>query len=265
MTSASHERLDPLFIGPPTRRLFACHHAPSNGAAVAGTVIAPAVGHEYQRGHRALRCLAEALAASGQRALRFDFAGVGDSSLDRWPEQLDPWLADLDVARKELELRARLSRVGCVGLRVGAIAALRCGAKRSWGGPLVLWDPPWSGGGLRAQLESAQADFLASLHATPPARADADTLECVGFAWPRGLIADLEAPTPHGAPAPRVLLIEATPSDRGEAWLETLRASGCSAARHAPRGGRVWAEDVDKGLVPAEDIARIVQFLTEAP
>lgn len=232
---------------------------------MAGTVIAPAVGHEYQRGHRALRCLAEALSAAGQRALRFDFAGVGDSSLDLWPEGLDPWIADLELARKELELRARLSRVGCVGLRVGAIAALRCGAKRTWSGPLVLWDPPWSDGGLRAQLESAQSEFLASLHATPRARKDANALECLGFAWPRGLIADLEAPPPAAVPAQRVLLIEATASDRGEAWLDALRSAGCQAVRHPPRGGRIWAEDVDKGLVPAEDIASVVRFVTEAP
>ena len=66
------ERIDPLFFGPPERRLFGCHHAPLDGAnAKLGVVIAAPLGHEYSRSHRALRQLAGLVATNGMRALRF--------------------------------------------------------------------------------------------------------------------------------------------------------------------------------------------------
>src|SRR5690349_16838476 len=115
------ERIDPLFFGAEDRRLFGCHHGPADGAtARLGLLIAPPLGHEYARSHRALRQLAAACAAEGLRALRFDFSSTGDSAGDAWPASLEPWREDLKLALRELALRTRVTRTAVLGVRFSA-------------------------------------------------------------------------------------------------------------------------------------------------
>ena len=40
-------RIDPLFFGPPQRRLYGCHHAPAEGAARHGVLLVQPLAHEY--------------------------------------------------------------------------------------------------------------------------------------------------------------------------------------------------------------------------
>src|SRR5262245_65327269 len=112
---------NPLFFGDPRRRLYGVHHGPLQGTQRdLGVIIAPAFGHEYVRSHRALQQLATRLAQARFRVLRFDFHACGDSSGSAWPNELAPWLDDLDAAVREVRLRARCPRIALVGLRLGA-------------------------------------------------------------------------------------------------------------------------------------------------
>ena len=73
----------PLFLAgeiPSDRALFTWYHPPP--AAVrrrAGIVICPPLGYEYMSSYRALRILAERLAALGFDTLRVDYDGTGNS------------------------------------------------------------------------------------------------------------------------------------------------------------------------------------------
>src|SRR5204862_6570710 len=132
----------PLFFGTPERRLYGCHHGPSAGAAAKlGLVIAPAIGHEYSRAHRALRQLAQLVADARMRALRFDFGGTGDSCGEAWPQSLAPWVADVELALRELVLRARVAKSALLGVRLSAALALDAALAHPGCAALVLWDP----------------------------------------------------------------------------------------------------------------------------
>jgi hypothetical protein len=262
------ERIDPLFFGTQERRLYGCHHGPAEGgSSKLGLVIAPALGHEYSRAHRALRQLASTCASGGLRALRFDFSATGDSSGDVWPDSLETWREDLELAARELSLRTRVARTALLGVRLSANLALDCAAKNPRWAALVLWDPCFDGDAFVRALERLQARFESTLPAAAHARrSTAGGLECQGFLWPAPLIENLRAWRPsnfdRGAPA-RVLILEAELSPGASALAQELARRGASVRHERSSGSQPWNEEVDEGLVPIQDLRRIVDFLGE--
>ena len=91
-------RAEPLFFGPEARPLFGwLHRAPAPSRL--GLVICPPFGYEAICTHRVLRHFAEAAAAAGVPALRFDYDGAGDSAGDdRDPVRLSAWVASVGRA-----------------------------------------------------------------------------------------------------------------------------------------------------------------------
>ncbi|MBK8179845.1 MAG: hypothetical protein IPK67_13375 [Planctomycetes bacterium] len=271
MAPPQSERIDPLFFGPRERPLFGCHHGPASGAPSAlGVVLAPPLGHEHARAHRALRRLAQRLAEQGMRALRFDFRGTGDSAGDRWPLSLAEWCEDLELAQRELLLRARVPRCAVFGVRLSATLALESAARGRAPDSLVLWDPVLNGAEFTRELEALEARFEAGLPSRPTPKTEAegrDGLECLGFLWPRPLLEQLQGwPVPdfQRPPAARVLLLEAELSQAATDLAARLRALGSQVAHERTEGARPWNEDIDRGLVPAADLERMVQFLGSA-
>jgi len=262
------ERIHPLFFGPQDQRLFGCHHAPAEGpAANLGLVIAPALGHEYSRSHRALRQLAASCASSGMRALRFDFSSTGDSQGDRWPDSLERWSEDLGHAARELSLRTRVARTALLGVRLAGNLALERAAKSASCSALVLWDPCLDAEAYVRSLAQMQTKFDATLE-SPGARASVatDDLECLGFRWPRALLHSLRAwrpPTFEQARPARALILESQRTERAAELALSLERAGASVRHEVSAGSQPWNEDVDKGLVPAADLRRIVDFLRE--
>ncbi|MEO6708682.1 MAG: hypothetical protein ABI054_09765 [Planctomycetota bacterium] len=262
------ERIEPLFFGSKDRRLFGCHHAPSQGPTPKlGVVIAPALGHEYSRAHRAQRQLAGSCAAAGLRALRFDFSATGDSHGDRWPDSLRPWREDLELALRELASRTRVARTALLGVRVSANLAVDCAARNPACAALVLWDPCFDGAAHEQSLRQAQERFEASL-SSPIRRVSAAQagFECLGYHWPAALLGELRAwraPSfEQGAPQ-RVLILESTISPRASELAALLAKRGARVVHEPSRGSQPWNDEVDQGLVPAVDLGRIIDFLRE--
>jgi len=67
-----------LWFGPDDRPLLGWLTQPASGPGATGVVVVPPLGYEYWTTHRALRALAERLAAQGCSVLRFDLDGTGD-------------------------------------------------------------------------------------------------------------------------------------------------------------------------------------------
>lgn len=263
------ERLDPLFFGDPRRRLYGCHHGPLAGTQRdLGVVIAPPFGHEYIRSHRALRQLASRLAQERFRALRFDFFGCGDSAGDAWPDSLEPWLADLDAAVREVKLRARCPRIAIVGLRLGATLALESALAKGGIEALVLWEPVLDGKAATARWRELEATFQRNVGRATAASADG-ALECLGVRWPRGLVASVETLDLNGAgkagtkPPARVVLLETAPVAASDALAKSLAERGAEIRREPYTGSQFWSEDVDKALVPSPALDAIVARLVE--
>ena len=153
-------------------------------------------------------------------------------------------------------------------MTISANLALECVARRPLSGALVLWEPLLDGPAYARSLALLQNRFVASLPAAPAAPGlAAGSFECLGQAWPDGLLDQLRAwRAPHfaQAPAPRALILEARPSPAGVDLARELERSGARVVHEASSGSEPWNEDIDRGLVPAADLQRIAGFLREA-
>jgi pimeloyl-ACP methyl ester carboxylesterase len=129
----------PLYFGREDRPLFGWIHTTAKRGDL-GMVICPPLGHEYVHSHRALRHLADAFARNGVPAMRFDYDGTGDSAgQDDDPDRVAAWLDSIREAIKTLRDATGCTRIGLLGVRVGATLAAMIAAESvvecvvSWG------------------------------------------------------------------------------------------------------------------------------------
>lgn len=265
----------PRFFGPAARPLFGWYHAPTGRPRGEVVVLCPSVGAEYMTGHRALRTLAERLAADGFAALRFDWPGTGDSAGDAGdPDDpaatLAAWRAGLAAAIERARAWSGAGRVTVVGLRAGALLA--AGAGPALGvDRVVLWWPPASGRQLLRELRARHA--LAGLDHDRYAPPDGDvglaagSLEAEGFVLAPGLAQALGALAfpdvdAAGPPAAEVLVLAPAAGAAGAAAnalagrgarVETRHVAGSEAMRDTP----LWA------ALPAAAIGAAAGWLAE--
>ncbi len=146
----------PWFIDVGRRTLFGWHHAPPThvrrGAAV---VLCPALGYEYMSAYRTWRILAERLATLGFDAWRFDYDGTGNSSGDcDEPDRVDAWSRSVATVLAEARGCGSTDGVALVGLRAGALLALKAAAADGDVERLVLWSPFASGRAYVRELKA---------------------------------------------------------------------------------------------------------------
>src|SRR5690242_1473359 len=97
-----------------------------------GLVICNPFGFEEVCAHRSLRHFAAAAAAAGVPALRFDYAGCGNSRGDEFqPDTLAAWIRSIHEAVERLKQATGVSRVCLLGLRLGASLAALAAALRN--------------------------------------------------------------------------------------------------------------------------------------
>ena len=251
--------MTPLYFGTANRRLFGIY-SPSRAAdsRSKAVVLCPPWGDEYLRAHRALRHLASQLASAGVDVLRFAYFGTGDSGGDMPDAGVEGWLGDIEAAMEELRDTAGVSRVGLVGLRLGAILAASVAAR---GTPpvdsLVLWEPVGAGEDYVGEL-----DRLAS----PSRGAPEGDREVLGFTLTRAMASELRnldlAALAPALPA-RTLVLVSQPDQARPRWREALDGG----TRGAPEVECIaspasWLEDdtYRSGAVPVEAIRRLVEW-----
>ena len=149
-------RLDaerPLFFGA-DQGLFGIYHPPVAPATQA-VLLCPPLGQDHIRSHRLYRQLANALAAAGMPALRFDFHGSGDSAGDSTDIRWDRCLADTTAAAAELRQLSGCDRIALFGARLGGSVALAA-ATNVKPDRVVAWDPVLNGADYVARLDALQ-------------------------------------------------------------------------------------------------------------
>ena len=86
--------------------------------------------------------LARKLEGAGYAAMRFDYAGTGDSSGEIADFGVDAWVEDIEAAAEVLRQESGVTRIVLVGLRLGATLAALCAQRgRLRAAHVVLWDP----------------------------------------------------------------------------------------------------------------------------
>lgn len=198
-----------------------------------GVVLCGPHGHEELCAHRAWKGFAEALAAAGLPALRFDYHGLGDSAgEDTDPNRVRAWLDSVHAAVRRLREDTGVTEVALVGYRLGALLALVAAEEAEGIDGLALVAPIATGRMAVRELQ-ALSRIVALPGTTEEMLGRAGQVNVVGFALTPDAALELAAldlrAAPGHVPARRVLLLDRAES-RGAAQL---------AARLAGLGARV--------------------------
>ena len=251
----------PVYFG---AGLFGWLHRPGNDAAVdIGLVICNPFGFEEVCAHRSLRELAIAAAAAGIPALRFDYAGCGNSAGDEFQaDMLGRWQRSVHEAVDGLKQACGVRQVCLLGLRLGALLATLAASERSDVAGLVLIAPVVRG---RAYLRELTA--LAQTGAgTPTDVAPDGPLESAGFLMSvetRDALARLDLQSLGRAPAARILIVERDDLPSAAPWAAALEQLGADVAVAAWPGYARMMDDPQRAQVPGEIVGGVLRHVKQ--
>lgn len=222
-----------IYFGSGGDTLFGWLHAPRHGAPAAlGFVVCKPFGYEVLCSHASLRAIADGAAALGIPALRFDYAGTGDSSdIDPQADQLQLWTRDVLAAVSELQRRCGVERVCLFGLRLGALLASLAAAQSKSVATLALVAPVISGRRylrelrmtqMAAQLGRESSDAQYKTRSDGPATPEAQ--EFSGYTLSAATLAALANVDLAALPSPQceVLIIDADNHPASSGWVKAL-------------------------------------------
>lgn len=209
------------------------HDAPGDTA----VVLCATIGHEAMWSHRALRHLADDLAAAGVPALRFDYPGTGDAAgAEAAPGSMAQWERAIVDAAAWMRARTGTRRVVLCGLRLGAMLAVLAAetmAAHAGAGAdgLVLIAPPLAGQDYLGDMRMLHANWRDSLLAPGEAPCADGALPLLGYRLSADTVARIDAlrldERPR-VPGRRVLLLDAWPGSGSPV---------AALAAHYQRGG----------------------------
>jgi alpha/beta superfamily hydrolase len=257
--------IHPFYLGE-REDVFAVLHRPAGPARAAGAILCPPLFGEYVQHHRALYQLAARLAERGIPALRFDWAGTGDSAGDLADASLARWRRDVAAAVAALETHAGTRRMVLAGARFGATLAALATADHPRVEALALWEPVADGAAYLAELADAHLDNLAPYvpGLAHPAAGDG-ARDVLGFEVPHALWEEVGAARLAGAELPPSLrvLVVAHP-ERHAATRAALDPRLTRVWFHAavpPRGWLAPEDGIYDVLVPIDPVGAMVDWI----
>ncbi len=258
--------MTPLYFGSAERRLFGAYAPPrASGAAARAVVLCYPWGQEYIRAHRSMRQLANMLSAGGYHVLRFDYFGTGDSAGESVEVDLGGWESDIETAMEELKDTSGATRVGLVGLRLGATLAARVAIRKNKEiDTLVLWDPVVSGPEYLEDIRRSEAVRKCD---AGPGRAAGGDAEILGFPLTQAFADEIHAlDMCHIAPAlparTHVIASQPLPSHAAlRAAMEKQARSDLSIEQIDSPFAWLQHRDLGAGAVPVKILEHILQRL----
>jgi alpha-beta hydrolase superfamily lysophospholipase len=230
---------EPLYFPSGDYKLFGWLHRPAaEQTADVGLVICKPFGYESICAHRSVRAFAEAAAALGVPALRFDYVGTGDSE-DVGPatDQLVTWTRDVLAAVSELQRCTGVERVCLLGFRLGALLATLAAAQCETVTALVVIAPVISGRRYLRELRMIQLAASQAVVVAPTGKTLTDDaksaapllIEVSGFSLSPATIAALSQVnlmTRVAPPAPQILVIDRSDLPGALAWTDAVSGLG---------------------------------------
>lgn len=258
-----------LYFGASGESLFAwLHRAGGAGASSFGLVICNPFGFEEVCAHQSLRQLACAAAEAGVPALRFDYAGCGNSEGDEYqPQRVAQWVRSIHRAVELLKEATGVTKVCLLGLRLGAMLAALAAVERDDVHGLVAIAPVLRGRAYVRELTMLSASGAAAIAAASPgatATPEDGRLESAGFVlMPETLasLSTLDLRALDRAPAPRVLLVDRDDMPSATAWVPELERLGAQVDVGAWPGYASMMRDPQRSRVPERIVAGVVAQL----
>jgi alpha-beta hydrolase superfamily lysophospholipase len=259
---------EPFYFDSGDHRLFGwlhrCAHAAPRDV---GVVLCQPFGYEAICAHRGVRAFAEAIAAAGMPALRFDYLGTGDSpDIDPEADQLEVWTHDVLAAVEELKSRTGVLRVCLLGFRLGALLATRAAAESSAVSGLVVVSPIASGRRYLRELRMTRMAASLALDPEEELAEKQDTLaggmEVSGFAFSAATLAALAKVevTALQPSLPQMLVIEGAMSAAGA--TRTPHVQGLTTRVALPGLVEMLMTPPQFAQVPKEAIALTLDWLS---
>jgi alpha-beta hydrolase superfamily lysophospholipase len=207
------------------------HPGPSPSPVVA--VLCSAFGNEAVFSHRAMRHLAQATAAAGIPALRFDYHGTGDSAGDELaPGRVAAWTESVHLAIDAAKRHTGATRVCLVGIRLGSALATLAALSREDVAALVAIAPVVHGRAHVRELRLAHMSRQAA-EAGPTVPVDG-LLDSSNFALQPEAVADMSSIDLRSisqAPAPHMLLIDRDDLPATPQWAAHCADLGAQVTR----------------------------------
>lgn len=262
---------EPLYFSADACQLFGWLHRPAGQASSdLGVVICKPFGYEAICGHRSMRALADAAAAAGVPALRFDLSGTGDSAdCDVETDQIGWWIRDVAAAISALRRCTGVRRVCVVGFRLGALVGTLAAAGGAGVDALVLVAPVIEGRRYVRELRTTSLAAAANLAAgstdkRPPA---GGAIEAGGFLLSAASVArlsQLSLTALAEAPAAELLIIDRDDLPVARAWAETLSHLGARTRYLAlPGFVKMMMTPPQFAAVPQALLATIAEWLRQ--
>jgi alpha-beta hydrolase superfamily lysophospholipase len=246
------------------------HQSLNDSKTDVGVVLCQPFGYESICAHRGMRAFAEAIAAAGMPALRFDYSGTGDSSdIDAEADQLQIWTQNVLAAVKELRLRTGVRQVCLLGFRLGSLLATLAAAQDSAVSALIAVSPIVIGRRYLRELRTTRlAASMARGQSEPPLDKQdgrASGMEVSGFALSAATLEALAKVDLSTHQLSKMLVIESAkgPVTGGHSSLPEVREGTAYVA--LPGLVEMLMTPPQFAVVPSEMIAVTVKWLLKLP
>ena len=214
-----------------------------------GIVLCPALGREGRWSYRAMRDLADRLAAAGSPTLRFDYPGTGNApDAPKFTEPLAAWRQSVHDAVDWLRTQTGLEQVALCGLRFGALLAAEVAASRTDIAALGLLSPILSGRTCARELRLAA--FGGEGDEGPVDGIEVDGMQLANQTL--ATLASLDLKGCDGLPADRILILD--DGTRAAALATRFEALGGQVALRSFAGYPAMMRAATSNQVPHDDL-----------
>lgn len=155
-------------------------------------LICSPIAQEHIRTYKVIRNIAKSLSIKGYHVLRFDYAGIGDSSGEFADMSIDNWLDNISQACNELVDISGVKKINILGVRLGGTLAVLSGTSLPVE-KIVMWDPVVTGSEYLSNLKRMHGEMLTDTmrYSVPRKPEESYSRELLGYIFSEDLLNEL--------------------------------------------------------------------------